>query len=111
MARSSAHITPMYFTCFLIVILLLQFTQPIQSLALSSLCGQFGHSCFGGNWGKRELSTASIATDVLRSNFDDLDGEMATTSEDEEMLIKNLLLEEIRLSLLRQRVRHLLKLE
>ena len=52
-----------------------------------------------GNWGKREASTSTVKTDLLQANLDDLDGgtELIATAADEDVLIKNLLLEEIRL--------------
>ncbi|CAF0837266.1 unnamed protein product [Adineta ricciae] len=112
MTRPSARKLPRCYSYFLVIVLLFQFIHSTQSLALSSLCGQFGHSCFGGNWGKREASTSTVKTDLLQANLDDLDGGTELTgTADEDVLIKNLLLEEIRLSLLRQRLRHLLKLE
>ncbi|CAF1165794.1 unnamed protein product [Adineta steineri] len=106
MCRLSANIIPICFSYFLLIILLFQSTRPVQSLALSSLCGQFGHSCFGGNWGKRELLTSSIAPD-----FNTNEHEIITFTEDEKNLINNLLLEKMHVSMLQQRLRQLLKLE
>lgn len=48
MTRSSVRYAPAYLTCVFLLILVFGSFQPAQSIALSSLCGQFGHSCFGG---------------------------------------------------------------
>lgn len=48
MNRPSAGIAPVCFSYILMIILLFQSIRPVQSIALSSLCGPFGHSCFGG---------------------------------------------------------------
>jgi hypothetical protein len=46
---------PVYLLLLSSLLLLFQSPKSVQSIALSHLCGKFGHSCYGGNWGKREL--------------------------------------------------------
>ncbi len=50
MNRPSAGVAPVCLSYILIIILLFESTRPVQSIALSSLCGHFGHSCFGGKY-------------------------------------------------------------
>ena len=50
-----------------------------------------------GNWGKREALASTVKTDLLQADPDDLDSGTELTTADEDVLIKNLLLEEIRL--------------
>jgi len=117
MTRPSANIVPICFSYFLVIILLFQSIRPVQSIALSSLCGQFGHSCFGGkflinikrmflfnfrkfnlgNWGRRELPTSSLTPDFIQSNLNINDDGTAISIEDDENLMNSLLLEQIRL--------------
>ena len=42
------RILPIYLSTILLLSLLQLNVLPVQSIALSNLCGQFGHSCFGG---------------------------------------------------------------
>ena len=48
MNRSIAGFCSIILLYFLIISLFCPPVQPAQSIALSNLCGQFGHSCFGG---------------------------------------------------------------
>ncbi len=48
MSRSFTGTASVYFSHFFVIILLFHSIQPVQSIALSSLCANFGHSCFGG---------------------------------------------------------------
>lgn len=106
MHRPSAGISPLCFSYILVILLLCESTRPVQSIALSSLCGQFGHSCFGGknslknlsssliidlgNWGKRDLPIEEYSQSNLVRNND------GTTISDENSL-NNFLYEQIRL--------------
>ncbi|CAF2549951.1 unnamed protein product [Rotaria sp. Silwood2] len=111
MNRQSIVLAPVCFSYFLVIILLSQSTRPVQSIALSSLCGHFGHSCFGGNWGKRELLASSLAPDIIQESTDTNDDrtEIPTAYYKESM--NDFLLEQLRSKLIRQRLRQLLELE
>ena len=112
MNRSFLGIASVFFSHFLIISLLFQSTRPVQSIALSSLCRNFGHSCFGGkfiflelkktksilgNWGKRELSTSSLAPDMIQSDLDINDGGTTISTVYDEYSMNNILLEQIQL--------------
>ncbi len=115
MNRPSAGIAPICFSYILVLILLLDSTRPVQSIALSSLCAHFGHSCFGGkyfdeyikrkflkkinlgNWGKRDLSAISLTPDIIQSNSDTNDDGTAISSIYDQNSMNDLLVEQIRL--------------
>ncbi|CAF1441425.1 unnamed protein product [Rotaria sordida] len=109
MNSSSFIITRVHFSIGLLILSSLffsQFPRPVQAIALSHLCGQFGHSCFGGNWGKRtvpdDLSQQYV---VWKTNVnDDESGNSPVTD-------RNYILEGLRSELFRQRLRQLLELE
>ncbi|CAF0832299.1 unnamed protein product [Rotaria sordida] len=111
MNRQSIVLAPICFSYFLVIILLFQSTRPVQSIALSSLCGHFGHSCFGGNWGKRELSGSSLASDIIQTNIDTSDDRIDIPTAYYKTSMNNFLLEQLRSKLIRQQLRQLLELE
>ncbi|CAF3096113.1 unnamed protein product [Rotaria socialis] len=111
MNRQSIVLMPLCLSYFLIILLVLQSTRSVQSIALSSLCGDFGHSCFGGNWGKRELLRDRLVPDVVHTNTDtNGDGiEIPSTSNKNPM--HNFLKKLRSQFLFQQRLRQLLQLE
>ncbi|CAF0804356.1 unnamed protein product [Rotaria sp. Silwood1] len=111
MNRQSIVLAPVCFSYFLVIILLFQSTRPIQAIALSSLCGHFGHSCFGGNWGKRELLASSLAPDIFQANTDTNDDRIEIPNTYYKDTMNDYLLEQLRTKLIRQRLRQLLELE
>ncbi|UJR09290.1 hypothetical protein I4U23_013533 [Adineta vaga] len=107
MNSRSVFLVPFRFPIFLLIIsslLLLQSSRPVQSISLSRLCGQFGHSCFGANWGKRSNADATSTQFITFDLNDDDATRMPTVIQDD-------ILEKLRMKLHRQRWRQLLGLE
>ncbi|CAF3303775.1 unnamed protein product [Rotaria socialis] len=94
-------------------LLFCQFPQPVQSISLSNLCGRFGHSCFGANWGKRTLPN-ELPQEYLLWNSNSNDGEATESAIMDRDPTNDYILEQIRLAneeLFRHRLRQLLRLE
>ncbi|CAF0944936.1 unnamed protein product [Rotaria sp. Silwood1] len=109
MNSPSIIITRVHFSIGLLIFLNLffcQFPQPVQTIALSQLCGRFGHSCYGGNWGKRtlpdDLSQQYILWDPNINN-----DKTAVLP----VIDPNDILEELQSELFRQRLRQLMDLK
>ncbi|CAF1439802.1 unnamed protein product [Adineta steineri] len=114
MNSRSFIIAPIRFPIYLFILsylLFFQSPQPVQSISLSRLCGQFGHSCFGANWGKRSASYETTPRDMLSDLVIDNNNPTTVSSIVKDNLINEYLLEEFRLKLLRRRIRQLFGLE
>ncbi|CAF1174734.1 unnamed protein product [Adineta ricciae] len=98
----SIFLAPFRLLIYLFIIsslFLLQTSRPIQAISLSRLCGSFGHSCFGANWGKRS-SSDETSTRYIRLNLNDNDEARPVPAAGEDDILK-----EFRAKLLRQRLR------
>ncbi|CAF2674117.1 unnamed protein product [Rotaria sp. Silwood2] len=113
MNSSSFIITRVRFSIGLLILwslLFCQFPRPVQTIALGQLCGRFGHSCYGGNWGKRTLPN-DLSEQYVLWNPNLNNEEIPVFPVIDRNSMSNNILEELQSELLRQRLRQLLELE